>query len=959
MAFPADPLGIKGEMLINGTWTDVSTRLRESADVQITGGRSSEQGKITPSTCGFTLNNRDGLFSNDNPLSAYYQLLPNNTQFRVSVTESTTFAYQPNYFSSFGSSNSAWNAGYLNASDKAVLDVVGDLDLRIEIEPEHWQMGDFGPHLAGKYQPGSNQRSWAWVILPTGRMRLYWSTDGTEQISAGNYADSTVAIPGTGRIALRVTFDVNNGAAGRTIVFYTSSSILGTWTQLGATVIQPTVTSIFAGTAALNVGGIRDNNGTFPLYRQTNAPNQGPLIGRLYRFQMYSGIAGTLVADANPSAQAAGTTAWSDGLATPNTWTTQLAAVITAANYRAFGEISEMPQRWDSTGRDVYVPTQADGILRRLTQGASPLRSPIYRNLSQLVGAGFLGYWPLEDGSRSTSAANAVPGQPAAFIRSLSLGEDELFPASAGVAEMTDDNGLIRGSVTNTVNTDQAFAIFYHKYPVVPLADIEVFHLYTTGTIARTTFTVGAASYRISAYGRDGTLLGTSLAGFGTGAQPGQWLAIQMKLTKNGTGIDVDLAWYPITNSNIFYGLATLNVASATVGRPNGFATASGAALGRVSFAHVGIGNIVFSFVSSVFALSSNAFSGETAAERFLRVLAEESLVGLLVGYPTDTELMGPQPIDSLPNILEECADLDGGFIYEARDQAALVMRSRRSLYAQAATSLSYTSKHLSGEFFPTNDDRYTRNEVTAQRPAGSSAIASKDTGPKSILAPPNGVGKYDSQIDTNAYLDSRLPYLAQQAVHLGTWPDQRVPNISVQLQRSVFVADATLSGSIKSLNPGDRLSVASTPAWVGGGALDTMIQGYTETLKNRGWEFSFTTSPYGPWLAYNNLTSSAETRYRLGATSSTLNAGITSGALSIVVATPSTSAPWGSTASKPGNFPLDIMIGGERMTVSAISAWAAGVQTFTISARAVNSITKAHSAGAAVQVFDIFYAAL
>jgi hypothetical protein len=958
MAFPADPLGIKGEMLINGAWTDVTTRLRENADVQISGGRSSEQGKITPSSCRFTLNNRDGLYSNDNPLSVYYQLLPNNTQFRVSVTESGTFAYQPNYFNTYDAANNGWSAGYLSTLDKAVLDVVGDIDLRIEIEPEHWQLGDVGMHLAGKYQEPGNQRSWAWVILPTGRMRLYWSTDGTEQISAGNYADSTVAIPGTGRIALRVTLDVNNGAAGRTIIFYTASSILGSWTQLGATVIQPTVTSIFSSSASLNAGGIRGNNGTFPFYKNSLTPSSIPMIGRLYRFQMYSGIAGTLVADANPSAQAAGTTSWSDGLGTPNTWSPQLAASITASNYRAFGEISEMPQRWDSTGRDVYVPTQADGILRRLTQGASPLRSPIYRNLSQLIGAGLLGYWPMEDGSRATTAANAVPGQPAAFIRSLSLGEDDLFPASGGVAEMTDDNGLIRGSVTNTVNANQAFGIFYHKYPVTPLADIEVFHLYTTGTIARTTFTVGAASYRISCYGRDGALLGTNLASFGSGAAPGQWLATQIRLTVNGTGIDVDLGWYTISNS-AFYGLTTLNIATATLGRPSGFATAAGAALGRVSFSQIGIGNSVFDFANADFSQSSTGFNGETALERFLRITAEEGLRGLAIGWPPDSELMGPQPIDTLPNILEECVELDGGFLYEARDQAALVMRTRRSLYAQEATSLSYTSKHLSGEFFPTNDDRYTRNEVTAQRPSGSSAIATKETGTKSILAPPNGVGKYDSQIDTNSSSDARLPYLAQQAVYLGTWPDQRVPSIQVQLQRSVFVADPTLSGSIKSLNPGDRLSVTSTPAWVGGGTVDTMIQGYEETLMNRGWEFSFTTSPYGAWLAYNDLTLSSQTRTRLAATTSTLNASITSGALSIAVATPSTTAPWGSTASKPGNFPIDIMIGGERMTVSAISAWAAGVQTFTISARAVNGITKAHSAGAVVQVFDIFYAAL
>ena len=48
--------------------------------------------------------------------------------------------------------------------------------------------------------------------------------------------------------------------------------------------------------------------------------------------------------------------------------------------------------------------------------------------------------------------------------------------------------------------------------------------------------------------------------------------------------------------------------------------------------------------------------------------------------------------------------------------------------------------------------------------------------------------------------------------------------------------------------------------------------------------------------------------------------------------------------------FPLDVEIGGEVVTVSAI-AGAASPQTFTLSARSVNGITKSHLAGAPVSV--------
>jgi len=930
MAFPADPLPLRAEMQIDGTWTEVTTRVRGAAPsngVVITGGFAPEQTSIQPSTIGFTLNNRNGDFTDDNPNSPYYEKLPVNTPFRVSVEESTPFLRLPNGLDRDPTLDTAWTAGWVSTADKAVLDVTGDLDLRIEVEPDTWQLGAVGHDLAAKYAPTGNQRSWAWMVIPGGYMRLWWSTDGTSPIGGTTHATSTEPLPGTARLALRVDIDVNNGSGGWTVAFYTSDSITGTWTQLGDAVVGTGgATSIFSSTADLNVGNIADSTGTSVFI--TTDPPVLPLVGRIYRFQMRNGIGGTLVADMNATAQSEGATSWSDGLATANTWTTHGTAEVTVADYRGIGEISEMPQEWDPTGTDIYVPALASDISRRLTQGAVPLRSPIYRNLRQFIGAGALGYWTLEGGSQSTAAGNAISGQPAGEITNITFnGSDSTFPATAGTVTLNDANAVMTFRVVGAPSANQMFCIFYYKLSAAPASDSEIFNLITTGTCARVAFVTGATTYGVVAYDSTGAQIGSLFAAFGAGASPGQWLAIQIKLVKNGSGVDVDLAWFPLGTGGPFYGI-TLNIASATVGAPIRGFTGTGAATAGASFTHVMIGNLSgWEYATTAFAAASVGFRGEHAGVRWLRLLREEGEQGRIIGWPQDTEVMGPQPTDTLMNILDECANTAGALHYGARDQLALVFRTQHSMLAQNAIELDYTLKHLSGSFRPDNGDRLLKNNVTAQARFGGFATATKETGRKSIQPPPDGAGKYDGSAAVNPYTDSQLPDLASYAVHLGTWPERQVPNLEVWLERSVFTGNATLTRELRSANPGDRISVANVPAWVGGGTSDTLVRGYQETILNnssaRGHRLAFSTIPYGPFLAVNDLTGSDNTRRRAGATNTVLAVAVDSDDTTLVALTP-LGKLWGTTAGKPGNFPLDVLLGGERVTVSGIGTWVA-----------------------------------
>lgn len=312
MAFPQDPLAIRGEMQINGTWVNVTSDIREDQGIAIRGGLTPEQSALSPSTINFKLNNRSGKYTDDNINSPYYNLLPSNTPFRVSVLESSPFLKLYNRVED-DITNVTWPWDYVQTADKASLDVTGDLDLRIEIDPEVWTLGSVGHQLAAKYSTSTNSRSWAWVIQPNGTLKFYWTTDGLSGTLTS--AESTAKVPAAGRIALRMTIDVDNGASGRTVTFYTSTSITGTWTQLGSQVIQSGTTSIYSGSGGLTVGAVIDSaTGRTTFVTDATLGRTFPLVGRVHRFQMYSGIAGTLVADMNPAGQAEGTTSWSDGL---------------------------------------------------------------------------------------------------------------------------------------------------------------------------------------------------------------------------------------------------------------------------------------------------------------------------------------------------------------------------------------------------------------------------------------------------------------------------------------------------------------------------------------------------------------------------------------------------------------------------------------------------------------------
>lgn len=200
---------------------------------------------------------------------------------------------------------------YTSSPDAAALDITGDIDLRADVRLTAWTSAA-SQQLIGKYNSPANQRSYRLAITAGGMVQMLWSTAGTVDIPLS----STVPVapdPTTGRLAVRATLDVDNGAGGHTATFWTAPTMRGPWVQLGAPVVGVGTTSIFSGTAILEAGS-RD------------AGTANLTTGTIYAAEVRNGINGTVVAAPRFYQLATGVTGFTD--VSGRVWTVNGAAAI-------------------------------------------------------------------------------------------------------------------------------------------------------------------------------------------------------------------------------------------------------------------------------------------------------------------------------------------------------------------------------------------------------------------------------------------------------------------------------------------------------------------------------------------------------------------------------------------------------------------------------------------------------
>ncbi|MER5882722.1 hypothetical protein ABT160_02720 [Streptomyces sp. NPDC001941] len=907
MAFPQTPLDVRTELQIGGAWTDVSSYVYTRSPITIERGRKDEGSRVDPSKCSLTLNNRDGRFSPRNPLSPYYGLIGRNTPIRVSVPGTESYL-----------ALSGAQADIASTPDHASLGITGDIDIRVEATCD-WYTSQLNQTLIGQWGVEGNR---AWLLrIYGGNLTLLWTTGGLA--SAAFFWDFTLPrLPR--RAALRFVLDVNNGSGNLATAAYWSTSISGTWTQFG-TGTGSGVTSIFNSTAPLEIGPTQ--TGTVPM--------RAPLVGRVHRAEVRNGIGGSVVANPDFTAKTPGTTSFADGAG--RTWTVGGNAAITNREYRFYGEVSAWPPRWDVSGRDVWTPIEAAGIQRRLGQGRKPLDSTLRRRIPS--DSTVLAYWPMEEDKAASQFYSPLAGvKPLIVAGSIDYATDTDLPGALGLPHLHTGASLW-GAVPGPASAAGRWHVEHMvNMPSSPGSATAYMDVFTTGTIARVRISLGGGSshVRFDAYDGAGTLLGSQNSTTATTLYGG-WRRLRLFCEPSGGNIRVALTWLTPDDQPGFF-IDTIFAGS--IGRVAYVSVPSlPAALDGIGMGHLAVFN---TSNTSIFNLADAAFAGDYAGWRMDRLAGEEVVPVSLTAPPWESERVGTQASDTLLGLLQSAADTDGGILYERRDRLALAYRDRISLYNQAvALPLSYiVDGEVGPPLEPAEDDQQIRNDVTVTRSGGSSARVTQTTGALSVADPEDGgVGTYDESVTLSLYLDSQAEQQAAWRVALGTWDEARYPTIRVMLHAVPYLIDEVLA-----LDIGDRLTIASPPAWLPPDLIDQLAFGYSEVLDQFTWDVYFNCVPAGPWTVG---VVEDDVLGRVDTDGCTLNGPISSSTTTVNVATAVGVPRWIDSATYGSMFPFDIRVGGEVMRVTNIVGTALS-QTMTVQ-RGRNGITKAHASGTPV----------
>ncbi|QKN87603.1 hypothetical protein QEN63_gp18 [Streptomyces phage Vondra] len=817
MAFPESPLGLRAELLLGGTWTDITKDVYTREPISITHGTASEGAQPDPASCSLLLNNKHGRYSPRNPLSPYYGQIGRNTPIRITVPGAESYLDLDGTTARTASTPTA-----------AALTVAGALDIRWEGEAT-WHSPD-AQMLIGKWG-AAGQRSYH-MRIEGGLLYLQVTTDGT---TGWNAAWTLPPLPQ--RAALRATVIPDDGAGRAQWAHYWAPTMDGPWTRFSSGVTSDAFTPYAGGTAPLTIAPEQTDSGI------TNP--RRPVVGRCYRAEVRSGIDGVVLAAPDFRPLAPGATSLTD--AAGRTWAAPADAITNRSGLFA-GEVSEWPPRWSPGGHDAWVPVQAAGILRRLGQGRRPLQSTLRRRIPS--SPGLLAYWPMEDGADATQLYSPLDGVQPLKVSGLDLAADSSLAGSAPLPTL----GAVASLAATVPRTSvQGWQVeMAYRLPEMPSIQTEILRVTVGGSAIRTAHAfASAAGIRVEARNADGDTMA-----FATLTVPaaiadfvGVWNRLAVYVGDAGGGQTLVLCAWRSVSTGIWWYIATIT--TATMGQATAVTGTWGSGTQGMAIGHLSVYTTPTADRqpgTNTAAGADRGYARESALDRLRRLASEEPTLRLATwggDITVGSEAMGPQGQDDLMDLVAECAETDGGILYERMDQLGLVYRDRATLYNQEpALVLDYAAGDVAPPLEPVDDDAEVRNDVTVSRSGGSAGRAVVEDGPLSVRSPEEGgVGVYEEAVTLSLGTDDQAQPIAAWRAHLGTWDEARYPTVRVLLHRRPGLIPAVLG-----LRPGDLVRIVNTPHFTGPGPLDLVVRQIQHQPRPRAWEVDLACTPAGPY---------------------------------------------------------------------------------------------------------------
>lgn len=861
MAFPTTHQGLQREMFLDGAWRHVP--LRQANDVLINVGRRDRAATAQTSDLAATIDNVSGDWDRKNPQSIYYGMLGLGVPLRVRSPTEVTDAFGRSVTDGLGSTTSGhpWTL----SGTAAQFDVDGS---KAVFTPTGVGVTNRG-YLAG---------------LPD--LRVY-----------GVLVDMTItpSTPASGYVAGGILL------RGTAATAYTALEVRST----SAGVIQLAIsdgTTVFAGPTTIT----------------------GVTVGATYRVLAIvegSTIRGTLWVPAsedepetwqlegtNPDMAARG---WPGLLAATGA---SASATVTFDDLSVFlpeffGEVTKLEPGWDSTGTDAVVQLAAHGTLGRLETGESPARSALTRAYLSGDVSDLVAYWPCEDQRGANTLAGGIDGvTPMQLTGTPQIAGFSDFDCSQPIP-VTSTDSRWAGVVPPYTATGEVSLRWLMHIPAGTPNPTSVMSLHVTGT-AHTWYVYynGApGSLFIKAYAADGTTLYT---GGGIGFNLDDRLVLMtLQLTQDGADIDFDLSALDTVTGQA--GGAGDTLAGHTVGAAIMPVVNRDFNCGGIAVGHIGIQSNTNN--SRELDDPAQAWRGERSGIRAQRLCGQDDVAFSYEGDLETTAPMGAQPVKSLPALLEECVQAEQGTITDSTSAAGVHFRAHATINNQAAAlALSYSGTHLSGEFKPKTDRAGLFNDVTVERDGGSPARAVITSGPGSILAPPNGINRYDTSVSRNVYTDLQALQLAWFMASRGSFDGDRYPQLHVQTERAPYIASESLRLAAMGLRVDDLITVDGAASIKRYDQIPLIAAGLEKRFGRYTRAVTANCEPAEPYQVFE-VEHDLYGRWHTGGAE--LAVAIDENDTALSVAT--TAGPLFTTAA--ADFPFDVAIGGEAMTCTDI----------------------------------------
>lgn len=600
------------------------------------------------------------------------------------------------------------------------------------------------------------------------------------------------------------------------------------------------------------------------------------------------------------------------------------------------------------TGRLGYaiVNITATGVLRRLGQGAGALRSPIHRLVTKSTNRPHVSdYWPFEDGANATFIASGLKSTPdftphrMAFT-GLTLSSDPTLAGSDPLPTVASGDEAVWAAEVDGFDGEWTCEVVGLRIPESPnqtnqsvrLMQIESTDLRWLVDIGYELDVDEHPFIRVQAQDASGVFVVDSTLQepsiFGDTPQ-----AVRLNVSGSGT-VEWSLSWAGLSAGvDTLFGIAGTGAGSA--GRPTLYSGGvtkcppGGVTMGQVIF-HDGISN-------GWLAPADSGWIDERVLRRLIRLTGEEEVPFTYEqSEANDSTPMGAQLSDPFVDLINECEFADLGLLSEERDTYGLHYLTRRARYNRApALTLNARDGDIAIPFEPVGDDQNLRNNIALTRISGATVEVSD---PSSAPVSEGGIGVYPDAPSVSLASDDQNEDQANWRLHLGmSHTGLRYPVVTIDLTVAPHLLE-----DVFALREGDVIRITDLPPQhpIWPADLDLVVLGDQYQANSVSLVVSLNCASAVPWT----VAIWGESRYH---GDSTLASAVDADDTSLSLAT--VGELW---TVDPGDFPFDLQVGPEVMTVTAISG-ASSPQTATV-VRNVNLLARAHSAGTSVTPADM-----